>query len=245
MMIESIYRPSVLKALKFLLLYISVGMNVSANEAEFAQHDHEDILQQAKNFIAIDLGIEHQIENIVMKPLDNRLRLRQCTQALTVFWPPGARKAGHTTIGIRCRDHKPWKIFIGAQVQQFADVWVSQTAIARGVILDKNHVKLQRRDISKIVSYYISDTQSPIGLVAKQPIRAGDIIKMSSLDKHKSVRRGDRVMVIARKNGLEIRTAATALTDAATGDRIRVRNLTTKKELEGILRKDSTVHVNI
>ena len=220
-------------------------MHVSANEADFSQHDHKDILQQAKSFIATDLGIEDQATNIVMKPLDNRLRLRQCTQALTAFWPPGAQKAGHTSIGIRCRDHKPWKIFLGAQIRQFAEVWVSQTAIARGTILDKNHVRLQRRDISKIVSHYISDSQSPIGLVTKQPIRAGDIIKMSSLDKHKSVRRGDRVMVIARKNGLEIRTAATALTDAATGDRIRVRNLATKKELEGILRKDSTVHINI
>ena len=244
-MIKTVYSPGIVKFLTWLLVYISISTPISAEEIIDGQHDHKDILRQAKHFIEADLEIDKQATNIVMKSLDNRLRLRQCTHALTPFWPPGARKAGHTSIGVRCNDHKPWKIFIGAEIQQFAEVWITRTAIARGTILDKNHVSLQRRDISKIVSQYMSSTQNPIGLMAKQPIRAGDIIKMTTLAKHKSVHRGDRVMVIARKNGLEIRTTATALTDAATGDRIRVRNLATKKELEGILHKDSTVYVNI
>ena len=230
------------------LLYISIPLSVSANSQENTKHNHTDIAQQAKAFIESELTINHDEMDkmkVAIKPLDNRLQLHQCTQPLHLFWPPGAHKSGHTSIGVRCNDHKPWKIFIGAQIQRFAKVWVAHMAISRGTVLTPDHVGLEQRDISRTITQHIPSTQSPIGLVTKRPLRAGDLIQSSALVKQKSVRRGDRVTLIARKNGLEIRALATALTDGATGDKIRVRNQSTKKELEGILRTGNIVHVNI
>lgn len=208
-------------------------------------HDHLQIIEQTRMFIEQDLQLDSNNSAVNVKSLDPRLRLRQCNDQLHVFWPPGAQKIGHTSIGVRCSDQKPWKIFIGAHIQQFSDIWVTTTAIARGTLLDESHVTLERRDISKSITQYFTGRQSPVGLVAKRPLRAGDVLQASAVAKQKLVKRGDRVHVIGRKNGLEIRTLATALSDGASGDRIRVRSLSSKKELEGILRKNSTVYVNI
>ena len=218
---------------------------VFASSADDSKQNHQRIAQQAKTFIETELAINSDATKVVIKPLDNRLQLHQCSQPLQLFWPPGARKSGFTSVGVRCNDHKPWKIFIGAQIQQFADVWVARVAISRGTVLTRDHVGLEQREISRTIAQHVPSTQTPVGLVTKRPVRAGDLIQTSALVKQKSVRRGDRVTLIARKNGLEIRALATALTDGAMGDRIRVKNRSTNKELEGILRKGNIVHINI
>lgn len=233
------------KCVAALLISIVVTSTVSATSEIKATQNHQEIIDQTLAFIQQDLQLDPVDASVLVKPLDQRLRLHKCTQPLRVFWPPGAQKIGHTSLGVRCNDHKPWKIFIGAHVQQFTDVWVTSTAIARGTVLEDRHVKLERRDISKSVTQFISGTHNPTGLVTKRPLRAGDILQSSAVAKKKLVKRGDRVHVVGRKNGLEIRTLATALSDGASGDRIRVRSLTTKKELEGVLGKNSTVYVNI
>lgn len=232
-------------------LVIAVLINMSAAVGLMAAsdvtntQDHYEIVSQAKAFIEQDLQLDLNDASVTIKSLDPRLRLHQCSQSLHAFWPPGAQKIGHTSIGVRCEDQKPWKIFISAHIQQFTDVWITTTPVARGTVLIDSHVVLERRDISKSITQYITSTQNPVGLVAKRPLRAGDILQTSAVTKQKVVKRGDRVHVVGRKNGLEIRTSATALTDGAAGDRIRVRSLSSKKELEGILQKNSTVYVNI
>ena len=226
---------------------ISMGLvSIASATSNFENlQDHQQIIDQTVAFIEQELQLDSADATVSVKSLDQRLRLHQCSQPLQAFWPPGAQKIGHTSIGIRCRDNKPWKIFVGAHIQKFTDVWITTTAIERGTILEDQHVKLERRDISKSIRHYFASEESPIGLITKRPLRAGDTLQMSAVAKQKLVKRGDRVNVVGRKNGLEIRTVATALSDGASGDRIRVRSLTTKKELEGILRQNSTVYVNI
>ena len=232
----------------FALLLVLYGKTVSADPADSLAdtvQSHQDISDQTVAFIEQDLQLSSTDGSARIKPLDQRLRLRKCTLPLQIFWPPGAQKIGHTSIGVRCSDHKPWKIFIGAQIQQFTDVWVTTTAIDRGVILEATHIKLERRDISQSITQVVAGAQNPVGWITKRPLRSGDILQSTAIAKQKIVKRGDRVHVVGRKNGLEIRTTATALSDAASGDRIRVRSLATKKELEGVLRANSTVYVNI
>jgi len=177
--------------------------------------------------------------------LDNRLKLHACTIPLTVSWPPGAQKSAHTSVGVRCDDFKPWKLYVGAHIQVFSDVWVTTTAINRGMIIEAQHVSLERKDMSNTFSQHMQSQRSPIGLVAKRPLRSGDVIYESALVKQIAIKRGQKVQIIAKKNGLEIRSNAVAMTNGAMGERIRVRNSSTKKEMEGILKENNVVIVNI
>lgn len=227
-------------------LYISMSLvSVASDEQLESVHAHSDIISTAEQFITSAIKPQDDSTRITIKRLDKRLQLHKCTLPLHAFWPPGASQVGHTTVGIRCNDHKPWKIYIGAQIKLFEEVWVTNSAIARGTILSDTNISLEKREISSTHSEYFDSHQSPVGLKAKRPLRKGDIIQVLALEKPMAIQRGDRVVVIARINGLEIRTAATALSSAAEGDRIRVRNLSSNKELEGTLSKNSVVHVNI
>jgi len=232
--------------LTLLLIYISTHSVLAESELASSKYQqHSDITSAVKDFIGNSINNNDDSVTITTKPLDKRLKLHKCALPLHAFWPPGASQSGHTSVGVRCNDDKPWKIYISAQIKQYQQVWVTMTALSRGTILDRSHVALERKEVSNSHREYFSIDQSPIGLLTKRPLRRGDIVQALSLEKPMAVKRGDRVIVIARINGLEIRTTAKALNSAAEGDRIKVQNLSSKKELEGILHKNSVVHVNI
>ena len=134
---------------------------------------------------------------------------------------------------------------ISATIKQFAEVWVTKASLARGTLINKDNCTLDWREVSRINSQYYSSTQSPIGLIAKRPLRVGDVLSFQALKKPLAIKRGDKVVVIARKNGLEIRATATALNSAAEGDRVKVRNISSDKVMEGTLFENSIVYVNI
>ena len=231
-----------------MLMFIHVSVNTAFSQEQSGSnryHRHDDITVTVKDFIGDSINISNDSITIATKPLDRRLKLSQCDIPLQAFWPPGANQAGHTSVGIRCNDNQPWKIYVSAQIKRYQQVWVAMTALSRGTILNRSHVALERKEIRNNTREYFSIDQNPIGLITKRPLRRGDIVQVLALEKPMAVKRGDRVIVIARVNGLEIRTAATALNSAAEGDRIRVQNLSSKKELEGVLRENSIVHVNI
>ena len=227
-------------------MYISTSIVFADSVAALNEHhSHDDISTTVENFVASSINTNADSVSIKVKSLDKRLRLHQCELPLEAFWPPGASGNGHTSVGIRCNDDKPWKIYVSTQIKQFEQVWVTNTAISKGTILNQSHVTLELKEIRHTSSEYFNIDQSPIGLMAKRPLRRGDIVRVMALEKPMAIKRGDRVVVIARINGLEIRTTATAMTAAAEGERIRVRNLSSNKELEGTLHENSIVHVNI
>ena len=234
------------KMIKFegiLILLIYLVSITMANAQEPQSLD--DIVNQAKTFIEKDLRIDSDSMQVTIKPLDRRLKLHACTLPLNAFWPPGAQKSAHTSIGVSCNDEKPWKIYVGAYIQQFSEVWVTTTALSRGTAIKPEHIVLERKDMSSSFSQFMGEQHNPVGLIAKRPMRAGDVLYMSALDKQIAIKRGQKVQVIATRNGLEIRSSATAMTDGSTGERIRVMNTNTKKELEGVLDENNIVRVNI
>ena len=235
------------KIIGLILIYVCCSLNVTAGTANGDRYqNHEDIIKTALEFVNHSIGEDNDNVKVSFKSLDRRLQLSKCANPLNAFWPPGAKVSGHTSVGIRCDDNiKPWKIFITASIKQFAEVWVTKSSVARGTIINKDNSALDWREISHVNTPYYPDTQSPIGLVTKRPLRMGDILSSHALEKPLAIKRGDKVVVIARKNGLEIRATATALSAAAEGDRIKVRNISSDKVMEGTLFENSIVYVNI
>lgn len=235
------------KIIGIILIYLCAVTHTGAgtiNKDKF--QSHEDIIKAASDFVSFSMGDNKDNIKVSFKSLDRRLQLSKCADPLIAFWPPGAKIAGHTTVGIRCNDNnKPWKIFITASIKQFAEVWVTKASVARGTLISKENSILDWREISHVNTQYYSHEQSPVGLIAKRPLRMGDILNTQALEKPLAVKRGDKVIVIARKNGLEIRATATALSSAAEGDRLKVRNISSDKVMEGTLFENSIVYVNI
>jgi flagellar basal body P-ring formation protein FlgA len=59
------------------------------------------------------------------------------------------------------------------------------------------------------------------------------------------VRRGETVTVVSRSGGIEVRAGGTALTDGARGERIRVRNDSSRRIVEGVVTAAGRIEVTL
>ncbi|MFK7815386.1 MAG: flagellar basal body P-ring formation chaperone FlgA [Gammaproteobacteria bacterium] len=175
---------------------------------------------------------DSQDSEISVRDFDKRLRLHQCSAPLKAFWPMGNKRFGNTTVGVRCSGDKPWKIFVGAHIHIYKSVWVSNTGLNRNQILDLGSVSKEKRDITRLTSgYLLSDT--PIaGMQIKRNIPSNHVLTNTMLDSQKMVKRGDRITIISRAGGIEVRATGVALSDGSKGERIRVKNTSSKREIE-------------
>ena len=59
------------------------------------------------------------------------------------------------------------------------------------------------------------------------------------------IHRGQQVTVLASTSGISVKAEAIALSDGSANSRIRVRNTSTAKEIEGVVDSASTVRVEL
>lgn len=216
---------------KFLkVIYIFIAL-LSMNIAQANIQSHESL----KSTVAAFLQSETQDlkdSEVTVQAFDRRLRLHQCSAPLQAFWPLGNKSYGNTTVGIRCTGDKPWKVFVGAYIHIYKSVWVSNTALNRNQVLDLTSISKEKRDITRLTGgYLLSDT--PIqGMLIKRNVPTNHVLTNTMLDSQKMVKRGERITIISKAGGIEVRATGVALSDGSKGERIRVKNTSSKREIE-------------
>ena len=182
---------------------------------------------------------------VSVQNFDKRLRLHLCSTELEVFWPVSSKRVGNTTVGIRCGDNKPWKIYVGAYIHIYKSVWVTNSGLHRNQVIDSLSVTTERRDITRLSSGYILASTPIEGLIVKRNISANQILTNNVLDSQKMVKRGDRITIISKFSGIEVRAAGIALNDGKKGERIRVKNTGSKREIEAYVSDKQHVLVTL
>ncbi len=214
----------------FTPLYVFIALS-SVNTAYANIQSHESLHKAVVSFLQAEIQ-DTQDTEITVRDFDKRLRLHQCSEPLQAFWPLGNKRLGNTTVGVRCSGDKPWKIFVGAHIHIYKSVWVSKIGLNRNQVLDLTTVSKEKRDITRLTGgYLLSDT--PIeGMQIKRNIPANHVLTNTMLDSQKMVKRGERITIISRYAGIEVRATGVALSDGSKGERIRVKNTSSKRVIE-------------
>jgi len=71
------------------------------------------------------------------------------------------------------------------------------------------------------------------------------VIKPKSVQAQKLVHRGEHIMLVALAGNMEVRMSGTALSDAVLGQRVRVKNISSKRVVEGIVEAAGIVKVTM
>ena len=228
---------------RFLLLFI-VFTWFSTNTVYANTQSHQSLRKAAITFLESELATTPDAE-ISVHDFDKRLRLHQCSEPLQTFWPLGNKQLGSTTVGIRCNGDKPWKIFVGAHIHIYKYVWVSKTSLNRNQVLDLASVNKEKRDITRLPGGYLLADTPIAGMQIKRNIPANQILTNAILGSQKIIKRGDRITIISRFNGIEVRATGIALSDGSKGERIKVKNSRSKREIEAYVSGKHLVLVSI
>jgi flagella basal body P-ring formation protein FlgA len=82
-----------------------------------------------------------------------------------------------------------------------------------------------------------------IGMELTRSLDAGSTIGVNQLRPPKVIKRGQQVTLVAGAGNLQVRMQGKALGDATAGERVRVTNLSSNQQVEGIANSDGTVSV--
>ena len=199
--------------------------------AEEELEPHAEIREAAKNFIYNELSGE-DVE-VTVRNLDSRLRLQRCEEPLETFWAPGSRQRGATSVGVACEGEKPWKIYVRVNIRLMKEVAVAAHPLMRGDVLGRDDIVMVRKDVSRISGGYFDDPAALVGFELRQSVSADGLLRSRMLQRPRLIRRGEKVTVLAVVGGLEVRVAGEALADGGKGQMIRVRNLSSKRIVQG------------
>lgn len=176
--------------------------------------------------------------------VDDRLRLPRCREPLAARAAPGNRVVGRTTIEVSCRTPE-WRVFVPVSLALRMPVVVAARPLPVGQALEATDLALAERDVHALTRGYYRRIEDALGRSVSRPLGAGEALTPAALRAGTVVRRGQQVILLARTAGLAVRMNGEALADGGISQRIRVRNLASGREVEGVVRSAELVEVGM
>jgi flagella basal body P-ring formation protein FlgA len=142
---------------------------------------------------------------------------------------------GHfqAVLAVRRRDGGAERRTLTGTAVETAAVVVAARDLSAGSVVGAADVEVVRRPRAGLPRQSLSASASAVGLEARRAVRAGEVIRAGDLGEPELVKRGDVVTVILSTAGMTLTVRGQALRDGRRGDLVTVRNLQSKRVLEG------------
>lgn len=182
---------------------------------------------------------------ITLTPLDKRLRLQQCSGELEAFSNRELNSAGNVTVGVRCHQPVAWTVYLPLQIKVMQPMVVISRPVSANHVLTEQDLRIERRDIGNLRQGYLANIAAAVGQQVKYSLGLGTVIQPNHLRPLNVVKRGETIILVASAGTMEVRMQGTAMADASLGDRVRVRNLSSERVVEGVVDAPGVVRVTM
>ena len=182
-------------------------------------------------------------QRLEVGPLQPRLQLERCENAVKSSVAPGLRIAGRVVIELRCDGRSAWHLYVPVRVVGTSPAVIAARAIVAGTVLTPKDISVEQRDLSSLPPGYLDDPAIAIGLTASRAVSGGAILTNQQLLGTRAVQRGQTVTLIASVDGMSVRMAGRVLSDGLVNQRVRVENLSSGRVVEGIARSEQIVEI--
>jgi len=203
-----------------------------------------------------------QIEALILQslsrsdvlPSNSRVSIRSLSLSRPLVLPVGVmetdilpsdpRIIGNTRFSllVRVDGELVENLSIRAPLEILAPVVVAARDLQRGAVLSKQDLEYREQDISSLRNPVL-DLELVEGKVLKRTLRSGAPLEMPQIEFPPLIARGEIVTIRAKRGALEITAQGEARQDGMLGDQIRVRNLSSKKEVLGVVVAPGLVEV--
>lgn len=240
-------RQQVLKLIDWLVVYIAlplillfIWMYSSLVEANDAPVNAGQITQVAET-VASAAANQPGVNTRVQAKIDARVAMPACAQPLQ-----GQVHSDNNTamsIAVSCAAPQPWTLYVPVRLEREAEVLVLTSSLPAGTKLQASHLSRQTRNIGQLAYGYLQNPAEVVGNNLRRPLQAGWVLSGNDIESPRLVKRGETVTLVARLGSIEVRAQGQALSDAGQDESIRVRNLSSKRIIDGRVASDGTVRV--
>lgn len=189
----------------------------------FAENQAEKLEQDALTYLT-DYYNQRTPElrtKISINPVSRKLKLRSCSHPV-LFQPP---RGSSSRISFRAECSSPvWKVFIVAQVNQFGPAVITTQSLSKNTPLALPHLRVEEINLTKQRSAYFRSEHEIIGWETKRNLAANTVLTANMLKPPYTIKKGNAILIEAKRNGVTIRAPGTALQNGQIGDQIKVQN---------------------
>jgi flagellar basal body P-ring formation protein FlgA len=175
--------------------------------------------------------------------IDPRLQLPVCAMPLQAHLLDGTAPQSRHIVEVRCPVDGGWRTRIPVAVSVEATVLVARRSLPRGAPLQAADFATTRRRIPGTAADLVAPADMPLDRRLARPVAVGTFLSHGMLDRELAVHRGQQVTLLARTPTAEIRASGLALADARPGERVRARNLSSQRVIEGVAGASSIIVV--
>ena len=168
-------------------------------------------------------------------PLDLRLRLDACREPLRAVIPAHAATSSRMTVPVQCPQAGGWTVRVPLQLQLFRQVLVTSRPLLRGDGLNAADVHTEERDVTRLGYGHVETLAQVTGRTLTRALARGSVVSPGALGGRRMVRAGDRVEMVARLDGIEVRATGVAMGSGDNGSRLRVRNESSGKVVDAMV----------
>ena len=205
----------------------------------------KSIRDVAKTFVMSQYDNNNGKVEILPVKLDSRLRLAKCDQSLDAEYSSSSSRGGRLIVNVQCHGTKPWTLYVPVQVKIMQNVVVLAHSLPRNTPLSQSDLRLEQRDINRMSSGYFSDPQEVIGKTLKRSVGGGLALSPVYVESQKLVKRGQQVVLLAQTSSITVKMSGKAMADGAAGEKIKVKNLSSDRVIEGVITKNGSVRTNV
>ena len=173
-----------------------------------------------------------QIDNFSVRPLALALPLGAFDYRITQ--KPNDSRPGKKQVSatILKEGKEQGQVQMIGDLRLFGPVVSTTKRLNRNGIIGSEDLAVKRRDISMLDSGLIQDPQQAVGQKLKTSLPAGAILYAQSIDAPPLVNRGELVTIMAKSQAIQITAPGEARNSGAKGEMVRVKNLTSRREIQ-------------
>ncbi len=191
--------------------------------AEQKFQSHNSIYELVKDTVARNMNTSAEYEISVL-PLDSQLKLPECTKPLESFTTTDLIKAGRTSIGVRCNAEKKWSIFTSAIIKVYEDVIVLSRPVQRGEIITRQHLAIEKKDVSKLRGDFVTRAEQVENKQAARYAPMGTVLNLRSFIEPNLIKRRDKIIISSMQPAFAIQMNGVAMMDGSKGQLIKIKN---------------------
>ncbi|WP_370978948.1 flagellar basal body P-ring formation chaperone FlgA [Agaribacterium sp. ZY112] len=216
----------------FLLLMLSsISVDTLAIEvSELSAMVHERVKEALS-----DRFTEEELENDVTIKLSNlhsQLRIKNCERGLSIQLQKNRVSHRNLSAKVQCLSGSRWSMYVPVKIDYYVEAAITSRALSRSEHLSLSDIRFERRLISEVGQHYIDQANLLKNVELKRSVGTGHILTPMDIRDAKLVYKGEIVRLLAKSGALTVSSEGIALADAAMGQQLRVRNLSSNRVVD-------------
>jgi flagellar basal body P-ring formation protein FlgA len=136
------------------------------------------------------------------------------------------------------------KLRINARVDIYANVWVARQQLSKHHEIQKEDIVVENRNIALLPQDVLTEEKEIWGKRTTLSVNGREVLRGSMVEVPPLVKKGDRVILLVENDQFRITAPGEAQENGRKGDRVKLTNLSTKKEVTGKVIDANTVQID-